>query len=81
MSNVTYFVAVPFVRDDEGNLLPGEPRECPNGDRPKRMAQGLAEKQAGAIAFSRTGDPERGDFGDAVVLGTYGSVDAYALAG
>ena len=53
MPAVTYSVAIPFSRDDEGNLLPGEAKECPNGDRAKRMAQAMSEKHAGAIAFSR----------------------------
>jgi len=37
--------------------------------------------QCGAIAFSRTGDPALGDFGDAVILKTVGEVDAGLLAG
>ena len=57
MPAVTYYVAIPFSRDEEGNLLPGEAKECPNGDRAKRMAQSMADKHAGAIAFSRSGDP------------------------
>lgn len=35
----------------------------------------IASKNAGAVAFSRTGDPNTGDFGDAVILATYGEVD------
>jgi hypothetical protein len=31
-------------------------------------------KKAGAIAFSRTGDPAIGEFEDAVILGRYGDV-------
>ena len=33
----------------------------------------------GAIAFSRTGDPNTGEFSDAVVLATYGDVDRTML--
>lgn len=29
-------------------------------------------RKAGAVAFSRTGDPKLGDFEDAVILGRYG---------
>ena len=50
MANVTCYVAIPFSRDDEGNLIPGEPKEAPNGDRAKRLAQAMSEKHAGAIA-------------------------------
>ena len=35
----------------------------------------------GALAFSRSGDPSNGEFGDAVVLATFGEVDAGALVG
>ena len=31
-------------------------------------------KKAGAIAFSRTGDPAIGEFADAIILGRYGDV-------
>lgn len=36
---------------------------------------------AGAVAFSRTGDPAMGDFEDAVILAQYGEVDLTALSG
>ena len=81
MAAVTYFVAVPFTRDDEGNLHPGEAKECPNGDRAKRMAQGMAETHAGAIAFQRTGDPEAGEFQDGQVIALFGAVDVSTLLG
>jgi hypothetical protein len=32
------------------------------------------ETNAGAVAFSRTGSPELGEFGDAVILKTFGDV-------
>jgi hypothetical protein len=41
----------------------GEPRRCPG-----------QETNAGAVAFSRTGDPNLGDFEDAVILKAYGEV-------
>ena len=81
MPAVTYYVAIPFSRDDEGNLLPGEAKECPNGDRAKRMAQAMSEKHASAIAFSRTGDPEHGDYQDAQLIAVFGAVDVSALQG
>lgn len=33
-------------------------------------------RKAGAIAFQRTGDPQLGEFEDAVILGQYGEVPA-----
>ena len=81
MAAVTYYVVVPFSKDAEGNLVPGEPKEVPSGDRASRLAQAMAEVHGGAVAFSRTGDPEKGDFEDAQVIAVYGAVDASALQG
>jgi hypothetical protein len=35
---------------------------------------------AGALAFSRTGDPATGEFQDAVVLALFGEVDLNSLS-
>ena len=77
MASVTYYVVVPFSVDDDGNLAPGEAKEAPNGESAKRRAQAAfaAAGNVGAIAFSRTGDPDSGDFQDAVIIATYGEVD------
>jgi hypothetical protein len=32
-------------------------------------------ERVGAVAFSRTGDPNTGEFSGAVILATYGEVD------
>ena len=39
----------------------------------------LEAKHGGAIAFSRTGDPNVGEFGDAEIIATYGEVDKTLL--
>jgi hypothetical protein len=72
---ITYHVVVPFGRDADGNLVPLEPAEAPNAETAKRRAQRAAETSAGAVAFSRTGDPNTGEFSDPVLLATYGEVD------
>ena len=76
---VTYYVVVPFGRDDDGNLAPLEAIEAPHADAARRRAQAAAAKHGGAIAFSRTGDPASGEFTDAVVVAVYGEVDAGML--
>ncbi len=76
---VTYHVVVPFVRDDEGNLVPLEPAEAPNAESAKRRASVAAEKNAGAVAFSRTGDLATGEFDEAQVIAIYGAVDVGML--
>ena len=81
MPSVTYHVVVPFDRNEEGDLVPGEAKEAPNGDMAKRRAQALAATHAGALAFSRTGDPDSGDFADAVVTAVFGEVDKGAMTG
>jgi hypothetical protein len=72
---MTYFVALPFVRID-GGLAPGDAVECPHAGAAIRRAEALAAKpvNAGAVAFSRTGSPELGEFEEAVILKTFGDV-------
>ena len=41
----------------------------------ERRARALALEHAGALAFSRTGDPVTGEFQDAVILARFGEVD------
>ena len=76
--SVTYCVVVPFTKNEEGDLVP---LEAPNADMAKRRARTVAEKHAGAVAFSRTGDPATGEFGEAEVIAVYGAVDVGMLAG
>jgi hypothetical protein len=72
---VTYFVAMPFLAL-EGGLTPGQAMECPTEAAAVRHAEAMARSasNAGAIAFSRRGDPSLGEFEDAVVIKTFGEV-------
>jgi hypothetical protein len=72
--SVTYYVVIPFVADESGDLVPLEPIEAQSSDNAKRRASAIAADKGGAIAFSRTGEPATGDFDDAVVLARYGEV-------
>jgi hypothetical protein len=74
MANVTYYVVLPFVRDDEGELIAEEGAEAPTAFAAQRRALALVGAKVGAIAFSRSGDPSIGEFEDAVILGQYGEV-------
>ena len=69
MADVTYFVALPFVAADDG-IAAGEPTECFNPVAVVMRAEALSRKpgHVGAVAFSRTGDPATGEFGDARVI-------------
>ena len=71
---VTYYVALPFTRDEQGDFVAGEAAEF-QGSRPAiASAHALALKHGGAVAFSRSGDPAIGEFEDAVVLSAIGDV-------
>jgi hypothetical protein len=75
MTEVTYFVALPFDVAD-GSVVVGEPIECPSPATAIDRAQGLWKilGHAGAVAFSRFGDPATGNFSDATVLRKFGDV-------
>ena len=73
--SVTYYVALPFIDSDEGPM-PAEAKECQSEGIAIRTAESLSKKDGfvGALAFKRTGTPNEGQFGDAVVLKTFGLV-------
>jgi hypothetical protein len=75
MADVTYFVALPFIAADDG-ITPGEAVECFNPNAAIMRAEALSRKKGhvGAVAFSRTGDPAIGEFGDAMVIRKFGEV-------
>jgi hypothetical protein len=76
MADVTYYVALPFLRDDGGSPVAGAAEECQSPSAALRRAEVLSKAAGsiGAVAFSRTGDPTIGEFGDAQVLRKFGEV-------
>ena len=74
MATITYYVALPFIRATDGTLTAEQAEECPNPDVVRRRAAGMARAKGGAVAFTRSGDPDIGEFGDAVILGKFGDV-------
>jgi len=70
-----YYVAMPFIPKDDG-LTAGQAVECPSEIAAIRRAEAMSrhEPNVGAIAFSRTGDPNVGEFEDAVILKAFGEV-------
>ena len=73
--SVTYYVALPFVRTDDG-MAAGQAQEMPNETVAIRRAEAMSRDpaNAGALAFKRTGDPSIGEFGDATLLKAFGNV-------
>jgi hypothetical protein len=69
------YVALPF-QQVEGGLAPGLPTQCAHAAAAIRCAEAMSRKpgNSGAVAFSRQGNPDVGEFDDAVVLRVFGEV-------
>ena len=74
MARITYYVALPFTPATDGTLTPEQAEELPNPDAARRRGAGMARAKGGAVAFTRSGDPDIGEFGDAVILERFGDV-------
>lgn len=76
MADVTYYVALPFLQDDTGAPVAGNAEECQSAATALRRAETMSRMAGsiGAVAFSRTGDPMIGEFGDARLLRKFGNV-------
>ncbi len=76
MADVTYYVAMPFLQDDSGSPVAGAAEECQSPNTAMRRAETMSRMAGsiGAVAFSRSGDPMIGEFGDAQLLRKFGNV-------
>lgn len=74
MPSLTYFVVQPFCDAGRGRIAPGEPRQVPSRREAERIVETLRGGLAGAVAFSRTGDPIEGDWADAEIIAKNGAV-------
>ncbi|WP_315701545.1 MULTISPECIES: hypothetical protein [unclassified Bradyrhizobium] len=76
MSEITYYVAMPFTRDASGMLIAGTAEECQSSTTALLRAEMMShlEGNIGAVAFSRSGDPMMGEFSDARLLRKFGQV-------
>ena len=76
MADVTYYVALPFHQGDAGVPVAGAAQECQSSTAARRRAEIMSKLPGsiGAVAFSRTGDPMMGEFGDARLLQKFGNV-------
>ena len=63
----TLHVVQAFEQRD-GGIVPLEPKACPSAASARGLANQLAGTHAGVIAWSRTGDPDLGDWGPPEVL-------------
>ena len=72
-AEVSFYVVQVFDRQGR-RLVAAQPRQAKSAEHAKLLAERLAPGHAGVIAFSRTGDPDTGDFDDPVFLARFGDV-------
>jgi hypothetical protein len=73
--SVTYYVALPFMRTEDG-IAAGQAQEMPNAAAAIRRASIMSQdpQNVGALAFRRTGDPNIGEFSEPTMLESFGEV-------
>lgn len=76
MAQRTYHVALAFDADSDGELHANDAAETPTPQSAISRAKRLATRAKGAVNFSRTGDPDVGEYGDATVLLAIGELPA-----
>ncbi len=74
MSEITYFAVLPFSRTEGGGFLAEAAIEVRSAAQATATASRMAGLERGAIAFSKTGNPQLGEWADAVILGRFGNV-------
>jgi hypothetical protein len=73
---------VQAFEEQEGSVVPVQPKVCPSAGSARTLAARLAQTHAGVIAWSRTGDPDLGDWGPPEVLVRTGTIpDEYETGG
>ncbi len=76
MPQQTYHVALAFEADSEGQLQATEVIEAPTPQSAVCRAKQLAMKSKGAVAFSRSGNLDSGDYTDAKIHLVVGDIPA-----
>lgn len=78
---VTYFVVLAYERAKgrRAQLVPLDPYEAPNAEAARRRAARYGDAGGGGLAFSRTGDPDSGEWDDAIILGQFGELPANVM--
>ena len=70
----TYYVVKSYSRSPRGALVEEDPVEVPGPEQAVRLAERLSETRAGALAFSKRGSLETGEYEDAYILAAFGHV-------
>jgi hypothetical protein len=74
MPAITYYVVHAFDLDEEGNPVARQAQQATSSDQAKRMALALTREASGVVAFSRTGDPDIGEYGEPTIIHQSGVV-------
>jgi hypothetical protein len=69
----TLHVVQAFEQQD-GGIVPAEPKACPSAASARALAGRLTQTSVGVIAWSRTGDPDLGEWGPPEVLVRSGNI-------
>ncbi len=81
MASVTIHVVQAFEQQEDG-IVAAEPKSCPSASSARSLAARLAHTHVGVIAWSRTGEPELGDWQPAVELVRSGTIpDEFEASG
>jgi len=72
-ASTTIHVVVSFTATDD-EIAADQPQQAPSASAAISRAKALAAKHAGVIAWSRTADPDTGDYGDPVELIRLGTI-------
>lgn len=72
--SVTHYVVQTYRKGKRGKVEAEEPKIARDENNCIVMAERLALSRHAVIAFSRTGDPDTGDFDDPVILARHGEM-------
>lgn len=75
-----YYVVQPFEAGVRNRLRMCAPIQVKDEERALMTGDEIARRKAGAIVYAQSVDPDLGDVGDPIVLGTFGVVPEEALA-
>lgn len=71
---LTIHVVVAFTKTEDEEIAAEPPQQMPTAGQATQRAKFLATTHAGAIAWSRTLDPDTGDYSDPEILVRVGTI-------
>ena len=71
---ITHYVVLAYRKGKRGKIEAEEPKIARDENNCRSMAERMALSRHAVIAFSRTGDPDTGDFDEPVILAKHGDL-------